>query len=817
MFDKYWPTKNIAYSLLPCELKITRMKSFVAIMTTFFSLTTVIAQKQTISGYVRDAESNENLIGAAIVLKNGTSGTTTNVHGYFSFTVPIGDISLYVSYVGYEPGLIDIPLRQDTLVQVQLRSATTLDEVVVTDAKADPIHEITQMGSITIPVSDIKSLPAMLGEVDVLKVIQLMPGVKASEGSTGFYVRGGGPDQNLILLDGVPVYNVSHLFGFFSVFNADAINHVELVKGGFPARYGGRLSSVMDIRMKEGNMNEVKAEASVSVVSAKATVEGPIKRDKSSFILSARRTYVDLLAKPLLKSAFNGSNGTYYFYDVNAKLNFIINSRNRVYLSAYRGDDVASTRDNKSRFDTLQNAPIGESIIKRDTRSAYRLSWGNALAALRWNSILGPRLFGNLTTTYSRYNFRVFNSYAELSTPEPPNYLGDLLFEEENVSAIRDWATRLDFDFVPTPTHYFRFGANATWHRFAPGVYRYSNGRQRDLIPPETKAINGLEFSAYLEDEWRIGQRFNLNAGVHASGFFVEERMYKSLQPRISSRLLLTEHLSFKASFTTMAQFIHLLTNAGLGLPTDLWVPSTPNVKPQQGWQAALGLARSFKYQYEVSLETYYKEMSNLIEYRDGASFADRESDWQKKVVKGGKGESYGTELLVQKKVGRITGWAGYTLSWTNRKFEELNNGNWYPYKYDRRHDVSVALSHKWTDKIDFSFAWVFSSGNHISVPTAQFSYNSTFQVPYYGSFAKNYPVRNNYQMRAYHRLDVSVSFVKNKKHGQRKWTVGAYNAYNHRNPFYITLALDKNGVPRFQESALFPIIPAITYTFRLR
>lgn len=776
------------------------------------SLSFSFSQRRTIGGYVRDAESNENLIGATIMIKGTTHGTTTNAHGYFSITSNSDTLSLHASYVGYHSKVVELALLRDTVVQLHLQAAPLLQEVVVTETRDEALHELTTMGNITVPVSEIKSLPALLGEVDVLKVIQLMPGVKSSEGATGFYVRGGGPDQNLILLDGVPVYNAAHLFGFFSVFNADAINHVELVKGGFPARYGGRLSSVLDIHMKDGNMNKFKAESAISAISAKATVEGPIKESKSSFIVSTRRTYVDLLAKPLLKRAFDGNSGTYFFYDINAKLNYMINQRNRVYFSAYRGNDIAASKDRNVSNDTLPGALSTSTVIMRETRTAYSLSWGNTIAAFRWNTILGPRLFGNMVATYSRYDFRVFNSYSERARPEPPNYLGDLFFEEENASHIRDWGARMDFDFVPSINHYFRFGGTATWHTFTPGVYRYSNGLPGFVRPPETAPIDGLEFSSYIEDEARCAGRFNLNAGVHVSGLFVEDHLYKSIQPRVSGRYLLQPTLAMKASFATMTQYIHLLTNAGLGLPTDLWVPTTPNVRPQQAWQATVGAAKTIN-KYEFSIETYYKSMSNLIEYRDGASYADRESDWQKKVVKDGKGRSLGAELLLQKKIGRLTGWAGYTLSWTNRTFPELNGGRAYPYKYDRRHDASIALTRKWSDHIDFSMAWVYGSGNHISLPTAEYGFGYT---NYPGGYARYYPSRNNFQMRAYHRLDASISFIKSKKLGQRKWTIGAYNAYNHRNPFYLVRTSDRNGVPRFQEKRLFPIIPAITYSFKI-
>lgn len=758
----------------------------------------LFAQKFTVSGYVRDAESGESLIGAAVFNRKTLQGSAANVHGFYSLTLQSDSVRIVYSFVGYTPVEIGFSLKSDTTIDVGLISGHQLDEVVVNATRAEEIQETTQMSAINVPIDQIKNLPALLGQVDVLKVLQLMPGVKSSEGSTGLYVRGGGPDQNLMLLDGVPVYNAAHLFGFFSVFNADAINRVDLIKGGFPARYGGRLSSVIDINMKDGNMKEVHGEGSIDIIAAKMTVEGPIKKDKTSFLVSARRTYIDVLAAPFIKAKADGATAGYFFYDLNTKFNHIINKRNRIYLSTYLGDDKAYAKDK------------GSTHLDGDWKEEFGLSWGNIITAFRWNNVAGPRLFSNVTATYSRYRFNVYSvseSYNRSTSQQE-------IYKSEYISGIRDWALKVDYDFVPDPNHYIRFGAGAIAHKFSPGAFTY---QVEDMAADTTigsTIIFGNEYSAYIEDDIKVTEAFKVNVGVHFGGFNVENKWYYSAQPRVSGRYLLTKDLSLKASFASMMQFIHLLTNAGLGLPTDLWVPSTANIKPQQSNQVALGVAQNFKSEYEISLETYYKTMSNLIDYKDGTSFTDVQTDWRDKITTGGKGLSYGAEILAQKKTGKITGWIGYTLSWTNRQFGDLNNGKWFPYKYDRRHDVSVAMTHAWNERMDFSAVWVYGTGNAVTIPSASYSGDTrykagyNYELYYYGD-------RNSFRMRSYHRLDISFSWSKTRKWGKTKWTLAVYNVYSRRNPFFIDLTYDNDRNKKFAQYSLFPIIPSINYAVK--
>ncbi|MGB3586792.1 MAG: TonB-dependent receptor plug domain-containing protein, partial [Tunicatimonas sp.] len=629
-----------------------------------------------------------------------------------------------------------------------------------------------------------------------------------NEGTSGLYVRGGGPDQNLILLDGVPVYNASHLFGFFSVFNADAINNVQLIKGGFPARYGGRLSSVIDISMKEGNMKEFHGEGSLGLIAGKLTLEGPIVKDKSSFIISGRRTWIDILARPLIRAQTDGDETVgYYFYDLNAKVNYKFSDRDRLYLSAYLGDD---------RFYARYNYTDSFSGVELEDMDESGLQWGNITSALRWNHMFTPKLFSNTTLTYSRYRFDISNEYRY-------EYLGDSANQKlvdsgfaKYLSGIEDFAAKIDFDYLPSPNHFIRFGVNAIHHTFRPGALniQYDDDFSRDALDTllgsqETQAI---EFAAYVEDDIEITNRLKINAGLHFSGFYVNDQLYTSLQPRIAGRYLLNEQLSLKASYVQMAQFIHLLTNSGIGLPTDLWVPATDRVRPQTAQQWALGGAYNWRSGYEISLEGYYKSMRNLIEYREGADFINVNQDWQDKVAVG-DGRSYGAELLIQKKKGRTTGWLGYTLSWTDRQFDDLNFGERFPYKYDRRHDLGLAVVHEWRENIDISATWVYGSGNTVTLPTA--IYQGSGHTSPFGD-VYHYGDRNGFRMRAFHRLDASITFRKQNRWGERAWVFGVYNAYSRQNPFYMYLdpSYEPGQDAQFKQVSLFPIIPSISYRF---
>ena len=775
----------------------------------------VLAQRYSVSGYVTDQESGESLIGANIFNPLTKEGTTSNTYGFYSLTLSGDSIQLRYSYVGYQSQQIALKLKKDTLLNVKLLPLNQLKEVIITSEQ--PIEENTQMSQIDIPIAQIKSLPALLGEVDVLKVLQLLPGVQSgTEGSSGIYVRGGGPDQNLILLDGVPVYNASHLFGFFSVFNADAINKVELIKGGFPARYGGRLSSVIDISMKEGNMNEFHGEGGIGLISSRLTLEGPIAKNKASFIVSARRTYLDVLARPLIKMQSEGDvTAGYYFYDLNGKINYKFSDKDRIYLSTYMGDDRFYARD-KYEY-TFENT-------KQESKENFGFNWGNITTALRWNHMINSKLFSNTSLTYGRYRFNLYAEGEDKTTTEGKVEKNE--YYMEYFSGIRDFAAKVDFDYLPTPDHFIKAGVNVTHHKFSPGAFGFENVFDEELGDIGAEPTYAIEHAVYVEDDYKISELLKINAGLHYSGFAVRGTNYHSLQPRLSARYLLQPSLSLKASYARMAQFIHLLTNSGVGLPTDLWVPVTDKIKPQTSQQVAMGLAKTINSKYEVSLEGYYKKMDNLIEYKEGASFFNLDKNWENKVTSG-IGWSYGVEAFLQQKTGRTTGWLGYTLSWTNRQFDNprqedrLNNGEIFPYKYDRSHDFSFVVSHKINERTELSGTWVYGTGNAITLPTGSYlpapDPTSPYQ-PTYDRFSpwqnvNNYSKRNEYRMPHYHRLDVGLTRIKKTKWGERRWVFGVYNAYNRQNPFFIDVGYQE-GKTTFVQYSIFQIIPSISYNF---
>ncbi|HNQ69441.1 MAG TPA: TonB-dependent receptor [Bacteroidales bacterium] len=771
------------------------------------------AQKHTISGYVQDMRSGEKIYSANVYDLRTKLGTTTNEYGYFSLTLPSDSIDLSVSFVGYSAFTTKIYLQSDIKLNIELDPSIQLAEVVIYDKKSDEMVKSTQMSMIEMPINQIKALPVLLGEADVLKSLQLMPGVQSgSEGTSGLYVRGGGPDQNLILLDGVPVYNASHLFGFFSVFNPDAISSVKLIKGGFPARYGGRLSSVIDIRMKEGNMKEFQGEGSIGNVSSKFTFEGPIIKDKSSFIISARRTYIDVLAAPIIQAINNaaGNSGKfragYYFYDANAKLNYKFSDKDRLYLSFYAGRDKAYTNSEDSYvYDDTTNVE----------NMKFALLWGNITGALRWNHVFTKKLFANVTVVYSDYLFDTREQYIQ---KRGGKVTSDFLFDY--ISGIENVGGTIDFDYNPAPKHSIKFGVNYLYHTFKPGVstYQITEGGTQIEQNFGNQNIYATEFYGYAEDSWDISGLIKLNFGAHYSGFIVKDRFYKSIQPRASLRILLNEKMSIKAAYSHMNQYIHLLTNSTIGLPTDLWLPSTDSILPENSKQAALGFAYNINNNWDITVEGYYKTMDNLIEYKEGASFFQLSQNWESKLETG-SGYAYGAEILLRKNFGKLNGWIGYTLSWSWREFENINFGEPFPYKYDRRHDISVVAIYELNENIDFGLTWVYGTGNAVTLGVARYQSIFNFDPQYndYYSYVPEieyYNGRNSYRMPAYHRLDVSANFHKDKKWGERTWSVGLYNAYSRQNPFYLYFGYDNNKRV-LKQISLFPIIPSVRYSFK--
>lgn len=687
--------------------------------------------------------------------------------------------------------------------------------------EAEKVSESPQMSQISLPISQIKKIPALLGEKDVLKVLQLMPGVqKGTEGQTGIYVRGGGPDQNLIILDDAVVYNANHLFGFFSVFNGDALKSVELIKGGFPARYGGRLSSVIEMNMKEGNKEGFHGEGGIGLIASRLTLEGPVKKGKSSFLVSARRTYLDVLTQPLILAESKGqSTGGYYFYDLNAKLNYDFGQKNKLYLSGYFGQDKFYTRDRDNTFTNRAG-----------------LNWGNATATLRWNHLFSQRLFSNTSLIFSNYRFGISNESTTRGLQQGQDETYTLRYN----SGIRDVALKYDLDFYPSPQHSLRLGLQSTLHRFTPSAIVLRDS-EVERLKQAVETIHSAESGLYLEDIWKPTARWRINGGLRLSHFATRRVQYVRPEPRLSGAYIIRPDLSVKASYAQMNQYVHLLSNTSIGLPTDLWVPTTDRIKPQQSRQVAVGLAKDLTAQgLTLTLEGYYKTMSNIISYREGASFLQlgnpetaNEVRWEDNTT-AGRGWSYGGELLLQKKVGRFSGWIGYTLSWTQWQFAELNGGRPFYPRYDRRHDLSLVGIYEINPRVTISGTWVYGTGQALTMPLANYTANPR-QVaePYrygglptafnyyfgYNRTVSEYGERNSFRAEAYHRLDLSLQFYKKKKHHEQTWEFSLYNAYSRRNPFFYQLSdvcsIGNTSRTVLKRYSVFPIIPSFTYGFK--
>jgi len=769
--------------------------------------------KYTISGYMTDASSGESLISAALLDQLSKQGTVTNNYGFYTLTLPAGSVSLEWSYIGYDAATAAFDLQRDTVINVALRpAAEMLAGAAVTATRSEIGVRGSQMSAIEIPVHQIKLVPALAGEVDVIKAIQLLPGVQSgTEGSAGLYVRGGGPDENLLLLDGVPIYNVNHMMGFFSVFNADAIKNVTLYKGSFPARFGGRLSSIVDVRMKDGNDQSFHGSASIGLLSAKFQLEGPIVKGKTTFNVSARRTYYDVLSQPLLvlyqKIANMGEQATggYYFYDLNAKVTHTFSNRDKLYGSFYMGDDRIYTR-----------IKVKDDLSKTQMNIGW--NWGNIVGSVRWNHVFGPRLFVNTTVNYTQYRHKLDIGGLE---EDMLGYKTDFTLGYH--SLINDISAAMDFEFNPNPNHDIRFGATYIRHAFKPSVTTVRYATQEAQQPQNAvdttfgdKNIFTNEAAVYVEDNWSIARWLKVNLGVRYAMYNTDGRTYHSVEPRVSLRALLTDDLSIKASWSKMSQSVHMLSNSNISLPTDLWVPATSLIEPMKSYQSAAGIFYSLG-PVDFSLEGYYKTMQNVLEYRDGASFFGTSTGWEEKVAMG-RGWAYGVEFLVQKKTGKLTGWVGYTWSKTMRQFDReghiVNLGKPFPAKYDRRHDLSITAAYEINKKIDVAATFIFGTGicGSLALQTLSvqpgysdvlISYFPTSQVDYLEG-------RNNYRMPSYQRLDLGVNFKREFRNGHRRSiNVSVYNAYNRNNPFIVY----RDGTDLMQLS-IFPIMPSVSYNY---
>ncbi len=791
----------------PTLTTFTTLLTFTLILFIALPISAFSQKKYSISGYVREKESRELLPGVNIYLPNLKVGTITNNYGFYSIVLPEGVYEVVYSFVGYDHVVQSIELKANKLVDVEL-TGITLQEVVISGEKGQRISESTDMSMISLPVQQIKQLPSLLGEKDVFKALQLLPGVqKGSEGNSGIYVRGGGPDQNLIILDDAPVYNASHLFGFFSIFNGDALKSVELIKGGFPARYGGRLSSVIEMTMKDGNKQKFSGEAGIGLISSRLVLEGPIKKNVSSFIVSGRRTYIDALIRPFMTRE---ERAGYYFYDLNAKVNYDIGPKDRVYLSGYFGRD---------KFNVVTKYGDNE-------REEGGLYWQNATATARWNHLFGSRVFSNTSLIYSQYTLSIYNYTKENQNAYTLKYS----------SGIRDLSAKYDLEYNASPFYHLKTGFSLTNHMFAPrAIVERDDANQ--VYKNDKTNYESLEGGVYLENNLTFSENLKANAGVRLSTFVADNKNYMALEPRFVMNLRLMNNLSVKAGYAEMNQYIHLLSNTGIGLPTDLWVPSTTRVEPQHSKQISAGIAKDFTdSDVTVTVEGYYKLSDKILGYKPGASFLALDDPteaeaftWEDNVT-AGSGTSYGAEFLIHKKTGKLNGWVGYTLSWTKLKFDELNFGKEFWARYDRRHDISVVAIYNIKPSINFSATWVYGTGNAITLPLGDYpaiTHNPlegsgipTGSSPWnpYFNYVTDYGEMNSSRMKPYHRLDFAFQFIKIRERYQRTWEVGFYNAYNRKNPFFyfIDEEYDNNTVTtKLKQVSIFPVIPSVTYSIK--
>ncbi|MDR0422257.1 MAG: TonB-dependent receptor [Proteiniphilum sp.] len=794
----------------------------------------VFSQRHTISGYVTDRENGEPLISAIVFDAGSSGGTVTNNFGYYSLTLPAGEVSLEYSYIGYGKPKIAFRLENDTVLNIRLDRDNMLEEVTVIGNRSETGVRGSQMSAVDVPVEQIKNIPTLFGENDLIKALQLLPGVQSgTEGSAGLYVRGGGPDENLLLLDGVPLYNVNHSLGFFSVFNSDALKNVSLYKGSFPARFGGRLSSVVDVRMKDGDDKKIRGTASIGLIASKLQLEGPIVKEKTTFNISLRRTYIDILARPFIRMAQEDDGGDvkgagYYFYDVNAKFTHKLSERDKLYLSTYFGDDAVYMK-------TGTPSQSSGSEIREETLD---WDWGNAIATLRWSRILSNKLFMNTSASYTRYRSTLGGSYRS-ETRYPPEFGYEREKEETHLtynSGIRDLTLKSDFDYTPNVNHDVKFGAALTSHTFAPDVISLKitsdSGPQEERIDTVTGSprVYALETATFLEDNITFGPMFKVNLGIHLSSFHVQGDSYFSLQPRAGLRVLLGDDLSLKAGYAMMNQYIHMLSSNIVSMPTDLWVPATSRIKPMKSHQYAAGIFYSLAHIAELSVEGYYKTMENLLEYKEGASFVGASSNWEEKVSMG-RGTAFGIEFLAQRSFGNTTGWLGYTWSKSDRIFDRpgnvINNGKRFPAKYDRRHDISLTAMHRFSEKIDMSASWVFSTGNAATFAFHEFtaSDSPTYRYPYYPATYAYVEARNNFRYDSYHRLDLGVNFHKKTRRGNLStWNISVYNAYNRLNPFYVFVRSEESkdlgtgewkSKKSLHQATLFPVLPSVSYMIK--
>lgn len=758
----------------------------------------VLAEKKvTLSGFITDGDTGESLLGANVYVKSDpTRGTVTNSYGFFSFSLEPGKYTFAFSYLGYTTLEKEIELYEDKRVNVELFVGVQIEEVVVSAKEQSRNVEGAEMGRVELSIEQIKTIPAFMGEVDIIKAIQLLPGVSSvGEGNSGFYVRGGGPDQNLVLLDEAVMYNTGHLFGFFSVFNPDAIKNTTLIKGGMPPEYGGRVSSVLDVQMKDGNAKEYSIDGGIGLIASRLTAQGPIVKDKASFLVSGRRTYALDLAQPFIdQTNFAGTN--YYFYDFNAKVNYRFSDKDRLYLSGYFGRDVFAFRSNQRDF-------------------SVKIPYGNETATIRWNHLFSDKLFMNLTGVYNAYNFAFDGGQGD--------------FNFKLFSGVKDWNAKIDWDYFPVPEHRIKWGLNYTYHQLTPNTAEATDGEVDFTSGFDPRFAHEAAF--YIQDEWKISPSFTILGGLRYSWFaqvgpytsklngrsysgaFDIVKPYHGAEPRLTINWKLSNEQSVKLGITRALQYIHLVSNSTTTLPTDVWVPSTEVVQPQTGIQYAVGYFKNFSDDmFETSVEVYYKDMTNQLDYRE-FYVENLSADLEDEFVFG-DAWAYGAEFFIRKNRGDLTGWLGYTWSRSWRQFPDIENGRKYPAIYDRPHDISLVLNYTINKKWEMGGTFVYGSGRNFTPVQSLFFIENNLNV--------EYGPRNSQRLEDYHRFDLAATYTPRPGDSDRftsSWTFSVYNIYNRRNPFFTYTDFETDLATGTAEASaykvsIFTIIPSVTWNF---
>jgi len=767
-------------------------------------------QKFTISGFVSNIASGEKLIHANIYNEFNGIGTVSNNYGFYSLTFPAGRVDLVCSYIGFSEYVSTLHLQSDTVINISLLRSYEIDEVLIKDRINNKIERVTP-ARFELLNTQITSTPALLGESDLQKTLQLYPGISSNgDASNGLFIRGGSPDQNLILLDGVTVYNANHLFGMFSIFNTDAIQSANVYTGGFPAQYGGRLSSVIDVRLKEGNEKKFESEIDMGLISSKFEIEAPLQKGQTTFVISGRRTYIDLFSAAItdriekLQRIDNLSLG-YSFYDLYSKLSHTFSQKSRMYLSFYTGND-----------DILYDArwEKQQSIHNRDY---FKLGWGNIISSLRWNYMFTNKLFSNTTFSYSKYKFDSQNKYDKSN--ELRNSFSKYSFDY--TSGIDDLSMHVEFDYLPSPDHFIRFGLANTFHLFNPGISISGEGKSlRDNIlinqTMGNERIFANEFALFVGDDYKYSKQLKINIGLRYAGFISDNKLYQSLEPRFSYRYRLSKNIALKAAVETMTQFVHLLSNNAVEMPTDLWLPSTQNIRPQKSIQSTVGIFALPNRNYEFSAEMYYKKLLHLIDYKEDINFEQSTSDWAE-LTETGSGNAYGFELLIRKPEGKINGHLSYSWAHSNRTFANLNNGEEFASTFDRRHQLNFISQYNIGKQLAINLQFTMGSGYPATLPSARYQSaeigSETNEMLFY------YQNKNNFRLPYYHRLDIMAKFRKPTKYGENIFRFGIYNVYNRMNPFFVYLETDpnKNTIKNIKQISIFPVLPILSFAVKFK